>query len=134
MKMSGPGNTSPSCYRARESTSVHNVTQVSPVGRSLGTEVNKVHFRSLVTRLAVTCIALGAAATCYAQSISGDAHVVDGDTLVVGSTKVRLFGIDAPEHDQTCQKAGSAWRCGEAARDLLAELIAGRRSEAGDRA
>jgi endonuclease YncB( thermonuclease family) len=30
----------------------------------------------------------------------GPAQVVDGDTIVVGRTRVRLFGVDAPEMSQ----------------------------------
>jgi micrococcal nuclease len=31
--------------------------------------------------------------------ISGCCHVVDGDTIYIGDTSIRLFGIDAPELD-----------------------------------
>lgn len=31
--------------------------------------------------------------------ISGCCHVVDGDTIFIGDTSIRLFGIDAPELD-----------------------------------
>lgn len=43
----------------------------------------------------------------------GTILVVDGDTWDVGGDRVRLFGIDAPEADQTCQNAsGDIWECG----------------------
>ncbi len=64
-----------------------------------------------------------------AQSAYGDAQAIDGDSLVVGGKQVRLFGIDAPEFDQQCQKDGSNWPCGEAAKAQLAELVAGQRVE-----
>jgi endonuclease YncB( thermonuclease family) len=52
------------------------------------------------------------------------AHVHDGDTLTVGSTKVRLEGVDAPETDQIClSSAGEAWKCGIAAWDRLKAKI-----------
>jgi endonuclease YncB( thermonuclease family) len=52
------------------------------------------------------------------------AHVHDGDTLTVGSTKVRLEGVDAPETDQIClTSSGEAWKCGIAARDRLKAKI-----------
>lgn len=35
------------------------------------------------------------------KSFSGRAYVIDGDTLAFGDTRVRLFGIDAPEMGQT---------------------------------
>ena len=36
--------------------------------------------------------------------ISGIAEVVDGDTIKINSNKIRLFGIDAPEKKQFCNK------------------------------
>jgi endonuclease YncB( thermonuclease family) len=54
-------------------------------------------------------------------------RVVDGDTLVVGTERIRLEAIDAPETDQVCLDAsGSEWTCGVAARVKLNEHIAGR--------
>jgi len=38
------------------------------------------------------------------KSISGQANVIDGDTIKINKKKVRLFGIDAPEKDQICKK------------------------------
>jgi endonuclease YncB( thermonuclease family) len=51
---------------------------------------------------------------------TGVAHVVDGDTIhLADGDKIRIFGIDAPEHDQICDQAGSAYACGlEAAEHL----------------
>jgi endonuclease YncB( thermonuclease family) len=54
-------------------------------------------------------------------------RVVDGDTLAIGATKIRLEGIDAPETDQICLNAnGVRWTCGIEARDQLAVHIGGR--------
>ena len=36
--------------------------------------------------------------------IIGIAKVIDGDTLKIGSKKIRLYGIDAPEKKQKCKK------------------------------
>ncbi|MEC3860368.1 thermonuclease family protein [Mesobacterium sp. TK19101] len=45
--------------------------------------------------------------------VSGPIRVIDGDTLDVGGTRVRLHGIDAPERDQMCGGNGvPGWRCG----------------------
>jgi Micrococcal nuclease (thermonuclease) homologs len=56
--------------------------------------------------------------------ISGPAVVVDGDTLTVDGVHVRLWGIDAPEGTQACARAdGSAWRCGDDAREALRRLV-----------
>src|SRR5690606_15327339 len=52
-------------------------------------------------------------------------RVIDGDSLQIGATRVRLLGYDAPEYHQTCTDAdGRAWPCGEAARARLAALLA----------
>lgn len=55
---------------------------------------------------------------------ASETRVIDGDTLEVGSTKVRLFGIDAPEYGQKCSKRKSGvWPCGKEATQFLVELI-----------
>ncbi len=36
--------------------------------------------------------------------ISGIAKVIDGDTIKIRKNKIRLYGIDAPESKQICQK------------------------------
>jgi len=63
----------------------------------------------------------------HAQLLTGTATATDGDSLVVGSQRVRLFGIDAPELDQTCTTDGSSWPCGTQAKERLNELINGQR-------
>lgn len=35
--------------------------------------------------------------------------VVDGDTLTLDGERVRLWGVDAPERDQTCERATEAF-------------------------
>jgi endonuclease YncB( thermonuclease family) len=64
-----------------------------------------------------TCIVAAAAA---AGDISGVPRIVDGDTVQIAATKIRLSGIDAPETDQLCLDAKALrWSCGIAARDEL---------------
>jgi endonuclease YncB( thermonuclease family) len=58
-----------------------------------------------------------------AQTITGTARAGDGDSFEVGTTKVRLHGIDAPEYTQTCQVNYSAWACGADAAAALRRLI-----------
>jgi endonuclease YncB( thermonuclease family) len=54
-------------------------------------------------------------------TLGDNVRVVDGDTLRVGDVSLRLEGIDAPEHDQTC--VGSTPNCGEEAARHLAEML-----------
>jgi endonuclease YncB( thermonuclease family) len=73
-------------------------------------------------------IALAAAAMIAASPpISGTARAGDGDSLTIGATRIRLFGIDAPELNQTCQRGGRAWSCGQAAAEQLSTLVAGQK-------
>lgn len=78
-------------------------------------------FRSLFV-LALCAVVLGAGAG-HAETLSGRARVIDGDTLAIGSAHVRLFGVDAPEHDQTCDRDGQVWGCGQAAARALADVV-----------
>jgi endonuclease YncB( thermonuclease family) len=49
--------------------------------------------------------------------------VVDGDTIHIGDIKYRLFGIDAPESKQLCEKDNKKIQCGILAKDLLKKKI-----------
>lgn len=55
--------------------------------------------------------------------LSGRAEAVDGDTLRIGPTRIRLTGLDAPELDQTCSTSAGEWNCGGEARAFLAALV-----------
>jgi micrococcal nuclease len=57
-----------------------------------------------------------AASTTAAPTISGPARVIDGDTVVVAGTRVRLKGVDAAE-------LGTA--CGENARAVMIGIVTG---------
>lgn len=46
-------------------------------------------------------------------------RVLDGDTFEMQGETIRLFGIDAPERGQPCDRAGSSWDCGAWARKVL---------------
>ena len=76
----------------------------------------KLIIRSLLVLL---CAVLPAAA----ETIAGEARVIDGDTLAIGAVHVRLFGVDAPEHDQTCDRDGRTWDCGRDATRALTALV-----------
>ena len=58
--------------------------------------------------------------TAFAADISGIPRIVDGDTVQIDATKIRLTGIDAPETDQLClDEKGQRWTCGITSRDEL---------------
>ncbi len=80
-----------------------------------------------MVRALTIALALAATLPCAAQAevIAGNAAAIDGDSLIVAGTKVRLFGIDAPELNQNCQRDGETWACGKAAKEQLAALIVG---------
>ena len=59
-------------------------------------------------------------------TLSGFARVVDGDTLKIRGTQVRLYGIDAPERAQRCRAGGRRWPCGREAARALSRRIGGR--------
>ncbi|HAG35479.1 MAG TPA: hypothetical protein DCL34_01500 [Erythrobacter sp.] len=77
------------------------------------------------TRTLPVLLLVAFAAPAHAEVVSGPAHAVDGDTIVVYGKHVRLASIDAPELDQSCQRDGQAWACGEEAKRQLDSMIAG---------
>jgi endonuclease YncB( thermonuclease family) len=59
------------------------------------------------------------------KPFSGHPRIVDGDTLDLNGIRVRMQGIDALEHDQSCnRRGGGSFACGTAAREKLAALAA----------
>jgi endonuclease YncB( thermonuclease family) len=76
-------------------------------------------FRSLIVLIVLGLFAPAA----MALTSDGAVRVVDGDTLVWQGKPVRLFGIDAPERDQRCDRGGTAWACGAWATDQLRAAV-----------
>lgn len=69
--------------------------------------------------------ASGIATTISAES--PQVAVIDGDTLRLRDTMIRLQGINAPTRGKTCQQPGGAeFDCGEASGRALAALVRGR--------
>src|SRR4030088_2301882 len=64
---------------------------------------------------------------CCANDWVAKASVVDGDTLEVHGTRIRLWGVDAPESGQLCRDADSdLYQCGAKAANDLDTFIARR--------
>jgi endonuclease YncB( thermonuclease family) len=62
-----------------------------------------------------------------AADLTGQASIIDGDTLEIHGTRIRLWGIDAPETTQLCRGNDSQqYRCGAKAANDLDAFIAGR--------
>jgi len=60
------------------------------------------------------------------QRFVGIASVIDGDTIEISGRSIELFGIDAPEMEQTCTVIIFSWPCGEDAMKFLSALVAKR--------
>ncbi len=54
------------------------------------------------------------------------ATVVDGDTLEVNGQRIRIWGVDAPESAQVCERDGEEYRCGLASAAALSDWVARR--------
>lgn len=62
-----------------------------------------------------------------ADNFAGQASVIDGDTIEIHGTRIRLWGIDAPESSQLCRgEDSSQYRCGAQAANHLDAFIARR--------
>ncbi len=57
-------------------------------------------------------------------AVYGSVRVINGDTLMMNGHYIRLFGIDAPESDQTCaNRSGRSYHCGRQAATWLRDWI-----------
>jgi endonuclease YncB( thermonuclease family) len=106
--------------------------------------MSKISFVSTSQRLVALALALSTAtfvplvSDVFAASYNGRAspnvargallvgvpRIIDGDTIEISTTRVRLEGIDAPESGQSCSdRHGRPWDCGNAATKVLRDLI-----------
>jgi endonuclease YncB( thermonuclease family) len=83
-----------------------------------------------VRQLRLTLIALLltlTASAASAETIAGQASVIDGDTLDIHGQRIRILDIDTPESRQPCTRPdGVEWRCGQQAALALSEWIGAR--------
>lgn len=69
-------------------------------------------------------LAAAFASSGHAQTISGTASVIDGDTVEIHGHRIRLSAIDAIESRQSCILAdGKNWNCGRDAALALSDKI-----------
>jgi endonuclease YncB( thermonuclease family) len=86
--------------------------------------VTRRKFVALLRWLVAACLY---AAPALADNLTGQASIIDGDTLEVHGTRIRLWGIDAPESNQLCRGDDSLqYRCGAKAANELDAFIARR--------
>ena len=56
--------------------------------------------------------------------IEGKIKVIDGDTIKMDGTSIRLFGIDAPEKNQICvNKNDESYNCGSISTKALKRYV-----------
>ena len=60
----------------------------------------------------------------WASASSDYVKIIDGDSLEIGTRRIRLQGIDAPEYVQYCFNADkNKYRCGLRSKDYLEKMI-----------
>ena len=80
--------------------------------------------RASLLQVLVACFLL--AAPLQAETLAGIPSVIDGDTIEIHGTRIRLHAIDAIESQQRCLLPnGQVWNCGQDAAFALANKIGG---------
>jgi endonuclease YncB( thermonuclease family) len=88
-------------------------------------------WRGLRNAITIACVIMAAGFALEVLGVTaitpGRYAVVDGDSLRRGATDIRLYGIDAPELNQTCNDGqGAEYKCGREAANALKELVQGK--------
>lgn len=100
-------------------------------GRHVPVDRPRLPWRFVAVLLGLFALGSGAAGLArlwqawFGPPLAGTAHAIDGDTLAIDGVHVRLWGIDAPELHQGCQRADGDWPAGTTARRALAVLVEG---------
>jgi endonuclease YncB( thermonuclease family) len=77
--------------------------------------------------MVAAALLVASAGPARSDSFTGQATVIDGDTLEIHGTRIRLWGIDASESSQLCRGDDSLpYRCGGRAVNDLDAFIANR--------
>ena len=77
----------------------------------------------MLTFRSALVLLLALATPAGALTLTGQARVTDGDSLVIAGERVRLHGIDAPEIKQRCDVSGRNWACGAWAAEVLNDIV-----------
>jgi endonuclease YncB( thermonuclease family) len=65
-------------------------------------------------------VAMCAASPVFAQTVSGRARVISGDTLEIRGERIRLSEVDTPASDLVCESTDDhRWRCSQRAESAL---------------
>ena len=80
-----------------------------------------MRFGSIATVFAALSLIAVAA---WAGDVGGEARVIDGKTLEVAGQRFRLFGVDAPDLDQTCRWPNKVIPCGKVSKTAMMDLVA----------
>jgi len=74
----------------------------------------------MLMKLLTSALVLLLPSLALAADITGVPKIREGDQVQIGTSRIRLFGIDAPSVDQLClNNSSERWTCGVAARDEL---------------
>lgn len=76
-----------------------------------------------VKALALILVLLASLPASAQQATTGRATMKDADTIIINGRQFRLWGIDAPEREQTCRRDRRTWECGAEAIQALERLI-----------
>lgn len=79
--------------------------------------------RTYIIFCSMTLVWILYAGSSHAAEITGRASVIDGDTIEIHGTRIRLHGIDAPEAGQSCQLKQKSYRCGQESAFVLTDLV-----------
>jgi endonuclease YncB( thermonuclease family) len=79
---------------------------------------------TITGELATVCRSMASERSSEFSAVIGRASVIDGDTIEIHGTRIRLNGIDAPESNQVCtDTSGKRYGCGRASANFLDEFL-----------
>lgn len=71
-----------------------------------------MRWRLSISGLTIAALLIASIRLALSADLIGQASIIDGDTLEIHGTRIRLWGIDAPESSQLCRGDDSLpYRC-----------------------